>query len=776
MTTTQARLSVFATHNATQAQRFITPMELAQMAQQPRTGTKATAPLITPYHSASKTAAAAQAAMYAAVVIDHDNDNKTEADIRTLYGAEGLNVRYLAFTTSSHTEAAQRWKVVVPFAYAVDASTAAQLSAGIAYSLASDPAQARKQQGFYAPNKESAASPYLFIADQLGKPGEWLHPDDGESRFIQEAVQGWHEYQAELERRAAAAKSKPRPSSQSASPGIVGQILAAHDLAELLERHGYRHKGRGLYLSPYSSSGIAGVKLLERDDKQVVYSHHGPACPLSAENHGGHALDVADVLCALQYGGDFAAMIREEARLDPEGQKQRQREYMRQQAEANGADGVTFTSNIDWDAMPEAEPEQADGTAPAAPHPLTRIVEIGETPEPPAWLLPGFIAEGVAMIAGGHGAGKTTALLPLALAVAGVHPKEYELAPEHWRHVIYITEDTHQAQRIITGYGRSLDWPGGRGVPEKIKERLHIVEACRAGAGHVAQAGAFYREQFTRTVTVTGIDGQPRTVELLPLVVIDTLAATIHLENENDNSEASAAIAILKQRFEGLPVWIVGHTAKANLARSDAVTARGASAWEADANQVLYLVNEAEKGRWLMRGKTRFESPWPELEIHSHSDTLTVTNRFGQEEVLTLRWAIPTPPQQDRTQRSEQAQADRQERDREALRAQILDEVTQAFEKGERLNRNGVCAKVPGSKTSKLDAISALLSDGLLYEVEIPKPERRLNRPSFLVALTEEEQAELKSTGTVPEHKLEIPPGWKKQPKPEAKPEPEATS
>lgn len=764
MTDTPARLSVFATHNATQAQRFITPMELAQMVQQPRIGTKATAPLITPYHSANKTADAAQAAMYAAVVIDHDNDNKTEADIRTLYGADGLDVRYLAFTTSSHTEAAQRWKVVVPFAYAVEADTAAQLSAGIAYSLASDPAQARKQQGFYAPNKESAASPYLFITDQLGEPGEWLHPDDAESRFIQEAVTGWQEYQAKLERITAAAKSKPRPSSQSASPGIVGQILAAHDLAELLERHGYRRKGRGLYLSPYSSSGIAGVKVLERDGKQVVYSHHGPACPLSAENHGGHALDVADALCALQYGGSFDRMIAVEAQqLDPEGQKQRQREHMQELERQRKAEAF----NAPAGALARLDLEQPGTATPDQPHPLTRIVEIGETPEPPDWILPGFIAEGVVMIAGGHGVGKTTALLPLALAAAGVHPTEYELAPDHWRHVVYITEDTHQARRIIAGYGEWLDWPGGRGVPEQIKERLHVVEAYRAPAGVVARAGAFYREEFSRTVTVTGLDGQPRTVELLPLVVIDTLAATIDLENENDNSEASEAIAVLKQQFEGLPVWIIGHTAKANLGRSDAITARGAGAWEADANQVLYLVNEQDDTRWLMRGKTRFESPWPELEIHSHSTTRTVTDRFGQEEELTLRWAIPTPPKQDRAQRSEQAQAERRERDREALRARILQVVNDAYADGKRLNKTALRSQVGGNATETGGAIDALTADGWLYEVEIPKAERIRNKASFLVALTESEREAFTATGVLPAHKLEIPPDWRKQPEPE---------
>ena len=231
------------------------------------------------------------------------------------------------------------------------------------------------------------------------------------------------------------------------------------------------------------------------------------------------------------------------SQLDHEGQKQRQREHMQElerqrKAEAFNAPPVT-------DSTPAPEAQAGKQPAPPEPHHLTRFVDIGQQPEPPNWLLPGFIAEGVVMIAGGHGVGKTTAILPLSLAVAGVHPQQYELAPEHWRHVIYITEDTAQAGRIIAGYGEHLDWPGGRGVPDRIRERLHVVEARRAGAGYVALAGEYYREHYSRTITSTGADGQQYTAELLPLVVIDTLAATIHLENENDNSEASAAIAAL---------------------------------------------------------------------------------------------------------------------------------------------------------------------------------------------------------------------------------------
>lgn len=768
---TPARLSLFDSHSATTAARFITLAELEVMAERPTIGPKGNAALITPFESQRKTAEAARQSKFAAIAIDHDSDSRAGADIRTLYGPAGLDVCYLAFTSSHHMQekngepAAPRWKVLVPFAAPVDADTAAQLAAGIAYSLTADPAQARRQQGFYAPNKLTANAPYEVI-NELGEPWQWLYPDDAESCFIQEAAQGWAELQKAEAQAASQAKAKPRPLTTEQA-GIIGRILQAYPLAGLLEQGGYKRKGKGLYLSPYSSSGVAGVKLLEHDGKQVVYSHHGPADPLSASNHDGHALDAADVLCALRYGGDVARMIQVEARgLDSEGQQQRQREHMQEQERQRKAEA--------FNAPPVVDAITAPAPAPAEPHHLTRFVDIGQQPEPPAWILPGFIAEGVVMIAGGHGVGKTTTLLPLALAAAGVHPPQYGLAPAHWRHVVYITEDVAQAGRIVAGYGEHLDWPGGRGVPDRIRERLHVVEARRAGAGYVVQAGDYYREHFTRTVTTTGADGRQYTAELLPLVAIDTLAATIHLENENDNSEASAAIAALKQQFAGLPVWIIGHTAKANLSRSEAITARGASAFEADANQVLYLVNEDSKGRWLMRGKTRFEAKWPELEIHSDSRTVTARNRFGADELLTLRWAVAVPPEQGRAQRIEQAKAESAERDRDALRARILAMVADAFADGKRLNKTALRSQVGGNAAAIGHCIDALLADGWLFEVEIPAADRLKGKPSFLVALDESERQAFTATGELPAQKLAIPPDWRKQPEPKPEPAKEA--
>lgn len=65
------------------------------------------------------------------------------------------------------------------------------------------------------------------------------------------------------------------------------------------------------------------------------------------------------------------------------------------------------------------------------------------------------------VIAGAHGVGKTTTLLPTMLA-AGLHVASDPIAPQHWRHVVYIVEEREQAERIVSGLvrhgGLGLDW------------------------------------------------------------------------------------------------------------------------------------------------------------------------------------------------------------------------------------------------------------------------------------------------------------------------------
>lgn len=140
------------------------------------------------------------------------------------------------------------------------------------------------------------------------------------------------------------------------------------------------------------------------------------------------------------------------------------------------------------DALAELlESAQApDAPEPPEPHPLTRYIELGTEPKPPSWIIPGFIAKGVCVFAGGRGVGKTTAMLPMSLVAAGLHEEGYPLAPYHWRHVVYITEDSDQLGRILAG----LSWHLRLNV-DVLRERVHAVDAKRLPPRAPAPAGDF---------------------------------------------------------------------------------------------------------------------------------------------------------------------------------------------------------------------------------------------------------------------------------------------
>jgi len=384
------------------------------------------------------------------------------------------------------------------------------------------------------------------------------------------------------------------------------------------------------------------------------------------------------------------------------------------------------------------------------PHPLARFVELDSDPKPPRWVLPGVIGQGLTLISGAQGVGKTTAILPLALMAAGLHGGE--LAPQHWRHAIYVTEDIEQAQRILAGMVRF----GGLGIKqEDVRERLHLVKAVRMDAANVVEVGNTYREQFTRWV-----DG----VELLPLVVFDTKAAIFALENENDNAEASRMVAAIKQKFADLPVWLAGHVAKQNIGRSNVneLSTRGASAIEADANQTMFLVQEKDK-RFIVLGKTRFEPRWRELEVNSYTAPVMAKNEFGKDEELLLRWGIAAPAIQSRKEAAERAEAEQRLEDEAGLRHDILHAVGVAWVTGNPLNRQGVKAKISRKRETVTSMIENLLSERWLHEVPVIAKQRANNSKSaYLVRLTTEEHDAVMSGADLPAAYLVTPPSWLK--------------
>lgn len=660
---------------------------------------------------------------------------------RTVAAVNGAQV--YAYTSRSATAGNQKARIILPLAEPVDACT---------FELMQQVLNDRIAAAGLQPDRVTETCNQLCY---LPNRGEFWEAGEGGCEpltpkvLANEVTAIMAKRQAEAEARqvrmvASAARYAELVASQGVTP-IQAANEAYGDPFDLWVHYGATIHGQRL-CSPHSQSGAAAITCT--DGKWI--SRHGSDVAAGigmASDCGRYCYgDSFDLIKFFEYGNDHAAAIKAVAnQFDPAANKERQRQYA---SDRDAAEALAAFNSV--------KPNQVGSTE---EHALSKFVDLSAPPLPPDWVIPNFIAEGLVIIAGGHGVGKTTTLLPLAMAAAGIHSEGYALAPKHWRHVVYITEDVPQAQRIMTGYGQHLAY-----ACNKMGDRVHVVEAQRMSADNVVKVGGYYRDQFSRTVTTVGANGAEYTTELLPLVVIDTMSATIELESENDNSEASQAVAALKQRFADLPVWIVGHVAKANLGRSDAVTLRGAGAFEADANQVLYLVQEEmDKSRWLVRGKTRFESPWDELEIHSSERTVTVKNRYGEDEQLPLRWSVANPSLGNRTERAEKAKTERDQLEAEELKRVILTNVEQRYAAGSPLNKTALRDITGRSAAITSNAIATLIADAWLHEIEVPAKERLKNKHSFLVALDAQERAEFLELGVIPEAKQWIPESWKKQ-------------
>lgn len=322
--------------------KAITMADLADMIRKPRVGAKDTAPALTPFVADGKKKEHAQSAMFTAIVLDHDHDDQTRDGILALY--EPFGVALMAFTTSSHLQPGKgrRWKVVIPLKRPIPYDVWKPLAMGACLLFAGDPAQARGSQVFYAPNKLTSESEYGFIIKNDRPLLDATREDQPFIRACRDRYQ-----QSQTDDTEARITVKPRMCAHNGDADVIDKILSAYDVEDLLAHAGYRKQGRK-YLRPGSESGEAGVVILDRSGKRVAYSHHGTDDPLSALNHGGHALDALDVIATLRYGGDVGRAIASLApHVDPDGQKQRQREYMRAKEQQTGYTGTGPTIRIE---------------------------------------------------------------------------------------------------------------------------------------------------------------------------------------------------------------------------------------------------------------------------------------------------------------------------------------------------------------------------------------------------------------------------------------------
>jgi len=392
--------------------RYIDMPGLVKMAASPTTGPKNTAQALTPYRASAKTAEAAKVSKYHALVLDHDSDNLTPDQMRQLY--RDYNLPVLLFTTASHKPEAQRWKAVVPFKFPIKFQQFTELSIGAACLLGTDAAQSRAQQVFYAPNKLTHDASYLWFDDTEGRT---LDPLNEAHPFIAACANSYLDYAEKKEKAAQQAASKPRTINQTGD-SIIDKVCAQYDIVDELRARGYQQIRHNLLLSPTSSSGTPGVVVLTGEDgKQRVYSHHGETDPLSNLNHSGHALDVFDVICILDYNGDTSAAVRELApKVDEQAQKIRQREFAEKKAQDEAP--ALFSVSIEPTPTHEPAPENTDREQEHG----FRFQPIGgllKTIHPPAWLVKGVIErDSLAVIYGEPGHGKSFIAMDLAATVA----------------------------------------------------------------------------------------------------------------------------------------------------------------------------------------------------------------------------------------------------------------------------------------------------------------------------------------------------------------------
>lgn len=335
-----------------------------------------------------------------------------------------------------------------------------------------------------------------------------------------------------------------------------------------------------------------------------------------------------------------------------------------------------------------------------------------------------FMSTGVNVVAGAPGVGKTTLVIPLALAAAHLCPHDHPLKPRVRRNVIIITESVVQVQRVIY----SLATWGYTGLPaEEFDRHVRVIPAQRLDPKVVAQVAEHYRSW---TYDNARTDGSQHAA--LPLVVLDTANAVLELENENDNAEVGRAMALIKQAFAAFPLIIVAHTSKVmGMGETDGLSPRGASAWTGDAQGVYTVFKDGEhpdSPRVLKATKVRFPPAYPELMFELVSHREAHPNVLGEMEDEWFAHSVARPlASGERMQLKEDNKELKLQDEWSALCDALLDLVRTQPEHSrsyyERLTRQ---QGGPGhSQERKERAITSLLTDGCLKIVLLEKPRGR---------------------------------------------------
>ena len=357
-------------------------------------------------------------------------------------------------------------------------------------------------------------------------------------------------------------------------------------------------------------------------------------------------------------------------------------------------------------------------------HPLSTFVHYDLDNIPPTeYVLDGIMEAGVVLVVGSAASGKTTQLLPLLTRVTHLCDPDDPLKPLLRRKLIWVSEDPKQALRIL----RSMREAGHFGThsAREVSEWIKVVAAARLAPEIVAQVAPFYE-----TMAVDNISADGEVFSANPVVAFDTNNSVFDLENESDNSEVGRAMAVLKQKFRGIPLVLVGHIAKA-LKRADVVdfSARGAGAWEADANQVMYMIKEDDGKRWLeiVSAKHRFFARADGILFGASINVIKTHDILGNKITETLIHGVPEIVEAGgKSEIAKVKEKNRKDADlaaRQLLLKQKEEAVISALNllnKTEYRTKTELTERIGGNKNQALEVIDAMVARGLINAIYTP--------------------------------------------------------
>ena len=364
-----------------------------------------------------------------------------------------------------------------------------------------------------------------------------------------------------------------------------------------------------------------------------------------------------------------------------------------------------------------------------------RIIEPMTVLTSPNWVIDGFMADGLTLIAGAPGVGKTSAIVPLAMQVAGFYSHFSNISIKIRRKVIYLSEDTGQVQRIQYALQKRLkrieadlpiEWP-------EISEWFKVVATKRSSASDIAKLAILAAKNISQFPDITG-----QLVDIKPLIVIDTASASFNVDSENDNAEIAKYISAIKEGLiaRGYPVWVVTHTPKA-LKRADVrdFSARGAGAWEGDANCVAYLFQEEGlEERFLKLGKHRYQSDFDEVAFESNLYAEFVTDQLRGAIEISVRWAIPSKSMESkRIEAKEMAKEEKFENLKNSRKTEILDVIQSEINAGRYPNKRSIRNLIKGRTEEIMAIIDDLIEAGSIMEIDLPDDLKVGNKKTSLV-------------------------------------------